>query len=137
MSAIASPPQAVFKSENIIVRSADAAEWLQCASRLRSGRIWRTCLADFSTIFLYNTLIRVLDGCFGHEWPSKNSRGVLVPRWQSVPFFQSQFSYTTGNDTGNKFRPCPNSQNYWVVYLLSCGEHLSKVQANLRNWVAT
>ena len=33
--------------------------------------------------------------------------------------------------------PCPNSQNYWVVYLLLHGEHLSKVQANLRNWVAT
>jgi hypothetical protein len=28
MSAIASPRQAVFKTENIILRSADVAEWL-------------------------------------------------------------------------------------------------------------
>ena len=52
-------------------------------------------------------------------------------------FFSIQFSYTAGNDTGNEFRPCPNSQNYWVVYLLLHSEHMSKVQANLRNWVAT
>jgi hypothetical protein len=32
MSAIASPRQAVFKSEKIISRSADAAEWLQWAN---------------------------------------------------------------------------------------------------------
>ena len=50
-----SPRQAVFKTENIILRSADAAEWLQCASRLRSGHVRRTCPPDFSTIHLYNT----------------------------------------------------------------------------------
>jgi hypothetical protein len=36
MSAIASSRQAVFKSERISSKSADAAEWMQCAQNLRN-----------------------------------------------------------------------------------------------------
>jgi hypothetical protein len=36
MSAIASSRQAVFKSGRISPKSADAAEWMQCAQNLRN-----------------------------------------------------------------------------------------------------
>jgi hypothetical protein len=62
MSAIASSPQAVFKSEKIILRSADAAEWLQCASRLD---------LDMPTVLEAYSLDR-------HIWPARPKRALRV-----------------------------------------------------------